>query len=125
LEAPTLVVPPDDTVIGCATGGKLIWQRVQFVKDSDKYVLHLGFVNGETTSETTNETNGGQEDVVWILAQNAPVTQTEWELDSSLCDLAPDQFGRQWRWWVEVVEDVDGRTVPVSPPSVTRSFVWE
>ena len=117
LEAPALVVPTDDAVVGCATGGKLIWQRVQFVKDSDKYVLHLGFVNGET--------DAGQEDVVWILAQSSPVTQTEWELDTTLCDLAPAQFGHQWRWWVEVVEEVDGRTVPVSPPSVIRGFVWE
>jgi LysM repeat protein len=117
LEAPALVVPPDDALIGCATGGKLIWQRVQFVKDSDKYVLHLGFVNGETAD--------GQEDVIWILAQSAPVTQTEWDLDSSLCDLAPDQSGHQWRWWVEVVEEVDGQPVPVSPPSITRGFVWE
>jgi LysM repeat protein len=117
LEAPALVVPPDDARIGCTTGGKLIWQRVQFVKDSDKYVLHLGFVNGETAD--------GQEDVVWILAQSGPVTQTEWELDGGLCDLAPDQFDHEWRWWVEVVEEVDGQPVSVSPPSVTRGFVWE
>jgi LysM repeat protein len=117
VDAPLLVVPTDDAIIGCATGGKLIWQRVQFVKDSDHYVLHLGFVNGQKAD--------GQEDVVWVLAQSGAVTQTEWELDTSLCDLAPAEYDRQWRWWVEVVEEVDGRTVPVSPPSATRGFVWQ
>jgi LysM repeat protein len=117
LEAPVLLVPTDEATVGCETGGKLIWQRVQFVKDSDRYVLHLGFVNGQSSD--------GRENVVWILAQSGPVTQTEWELDTNLCDLAPAQSNHQWRWWVEVVEEVDGRTVPVSPPSVTRSFVWK
>jgi hypothetical protein len=117
LGAPALVVPTDNAAIGCATGGMLMWQGVQFIKDSDKYVLHLGFVNGPSA--------GGQDNVVWILAQSAPVTQTEWELDTSLCELAPAEYDRQWRWWVEVVTEMDGRTVSISPPSVIRSFVWK
>jgi LysM repeat protein len=117
LEAPVLLVPTNEATVGCETGGKLIWQQVQFVKDSDKYVLHLGFVVGQSSD--------GPEEVVWILAQSGPVTQTEWELDTTLCDLAPAESDHQWRWWVEVVEEVDERTMPVSPPSVTRSFVWK
>jgi LysM repeat protein len=120
LETPALLVPPDGSVVGCATGGKLIWQRVQFVKDSDFYVLHLGFVSGGSN---------GEEVVTWVLAQSSPVTQTDWQLDTSLCDLAPDDFGREWRWWVEVVAASDvargGETVSVSPPSEVWGFTWE
>ncbi len=50
LEAPALLVPTNEATVGCATGGKLIWNGVQFIKDSDKYVLHLGFVNGEPSN---------------------------------------------------------------------------
>jgi hypothetical protein len=94
-----------------------MWQRVQFVKDSDRYVLHLGFVAGRA--------NNGQENVTWVVAQSSPVTQTEWRLDTTLCDLAPEEFDHQWRWWVEVVEEADGDTISVSPPSEVRGFVWK
>jgi LysM repeat protein len=117
VDAPLLLVPPADARVGCATGGTLIWQRVQFVKDSDKYVLHLGFVSGREES--------GQEVVTWVVAQNSPVTMTEWQLDTSLCELAPDEYDRQWRWWVEVVESGESGSVSVSPPSEVRGFVWE
>jgi hypothetical protein len=89
---------------------------VQFVKDSDDYVLHLGFVSGRAAD--------GQAQVTWVLAQAQPVTQTAWTLDPSLCDLGRDAYAREWRWWVEVVEDVSGQPVSVSPPSEQRSFVW-
>jgi LysM repeat protein len=120
VDAPVLLVPPADATVGCATGGTLMWQRVQFVKDSDKYVLHLGFVNGQDSN--------GQESITWVLAQSGPVTQTEWTLDTGLCDLTPADFGHQWRWWVEVVEgggENGGGTVPVSPPSEVRGFTWQ
>ena len=117
VEAPVLLVPTDNSIVGCATGGKLIWQRVQFIKDSDKYVLHLGFVSGQGAD--------GQVNVTWVVAQNMPVTQTEWMLDTALCDLASAEHGREWRWWVEVVEEVNGATVSVSPPSVVNRFIWQ
>jgi len=117
VEAPQLLVPTDAANVGCATGGTLIWQRVQFVKDSDKYVLHLGFVSGRSSN--------GQETVTWVLSQSGPVTLTEWQLDTNLCNLAPAEYDHQWRWWVEVVEAVDGETVSVSPPSEIRGFTWE
>lgn len=117
LEAPLLAIPPDGAVLGCSTGGSLVWQRVQFVKDSDRYVLHLGFVSGRS--------GDGQESVTWVVAQNSPVTQTEWQLDTALCDLASAEYGREWRWWVEVVGSADGGALPVSPPSETRRFVWQ
>ena len=117
VEAPQLLIPSAAAQVGCATGGTLIWQRVQFVKDSDKYVLHLGFVSGREAN--------GQEIITWILAQSGPVTLTEWQLDTALCDLAPADYDHQWRWWVEVVEDTDGGTVSVSPPSEIRGFTWK
>lgn len=117
VDAPLLLVPTDAASLGCGTGGTLIWQRVQFVKDSDKYVLHLGFVNGRSPD--------GQETVMWVLAQSGPVTLTEWQLDTNLCDLAPAEYDHQWRWWVEVAESVDGETVSVSPPSEIRGFTWK
>jgi LysM repeat protein len=117
VEAPLLLVPTADARVGCATGGTLIWQRVQFVKDSDKYMLHLGFVSGRDSN--------GQESVTWVLAQSSPVTVTEWPLDTSLCELAPDEYDHQWRWWVEVAETVGGDTVSVSQPSEIRGFTWE
>jgi LysM repeat protein len=116
LEQPTLLVPSNGASVGCATGGKLIWQRVQFVKDSDSYVLHLGFVSGRSN---------GEEAVTWVVEQRSPVTQTEWQLDTSLCGLASDDMEHQWRWWVEVVEARDGETVSVSPPSEVWGFTWE
>jgi LysM repeat protein len=125
LEAPVLLAPAGGATVACESGEMLRGQRVRFVKDSDKYVLHLGFVV-EANVEANNEATGeGRENVVWVLAQSAPVTQTEWELDGGLCDLAPATSDRQWRWWVEVVEEVDGRTVAVSPPSEIRGFVWK
>lgn len=117
VDAPVLLLPSDGEALDCSQSTSLSWQRVQFVKDSDKYLLHLGFVNGQNTE------NG--EGVTWVLSQPHPVTQTSWQMDSALCDLAPESSGSQWRWWVEVVEQREDRLVPVSPPSVTRSFSWE
>lgn len=122
LDAPQLLVPPDGATIGCETGGALIWERVQFVKDSDRYVLHLGFVSGQ---ESDGQEGRGGEKITWVLAQNVPVTQTEWQLDTNLCDLAPEEYDGQWRWWVEVIEKVDGNDISVSPPSEIRGFIWK
>lgn len=117
LDAPLLLSPEDGAEISCDEASALAWQRVPFVRDSDKYILHLGFVSGRS--------DDGEEQIVWILAQQRPVTTTEWELDGSLCGLASAQNDHQWRWWVEVVGDSEGRQVQVSPPSETWSFRWE
>ena len=117
LDAPVLLSPADGAQLRCDEVSTLAWQRVPFVRDSDRYILHLGFVNGRSAD--------GDEQIVWILAQQQPVTRTEWELDDSLCGLASAQYGHQWRWWVEVVGDSEGRQVQVSPPSETWRFTWE
>ncbi len=117
LEAPTLTEPVDGASIQCAADNVLRWERVQLVKDSDKYLLHVGFVSGPPT--------GDMETITWVLAQMRPVTETSWEMDPSLCDLAPAGYDNQWRWWVEVIEADGDAQVAVSPPSAVRRFQWE
>jgi len=94
----------------------LIWLPVAFIRDSDQYLLHLGFLNGYNAD--------GSEQVTWILEQWRPANVTLWDLDEGLCGLAPQAFGRQWRWYVEVVEAAGSGWQPVSPPSVIGGFSW-
>jgi hypothetical protein len=49
---------------------------------------------------------------------------TEWQLDTTLCELAPADYDHQWRWWVEVVDETGGSALSVSPPSEIHGFVW-
>jgi hypothetical protein len=43
-----------------------------------------------------------------------------------LCGLAPFDYGRQWRWFVDVAEKAaDGTLIPVSRPSLTWGFAWQ
>ena len=116
LDAPVLVGPETGTPLSCSGQAALNWNRVQFIRDDDKYILHLGFVSGRQEN--------GEDMVTWVLAQPRPATQTSWDLDVSLCGLAAQSFGRQWRWWVEVVAEVEGQTVSVSPPSPVWGFSW-
>ncbi len=62
--------------------------------------LHLGFVSGRD--------DAGNLKITWLVEQSVPSTQTHLALDSSLCGTAPDGYGSQWRWYVEVVTDVNG-----------------
>lgn len=117
LDAPVLLGPEDGASIRCADSEQLTWQSVRFMRDTDKFLLHLGFVSGRT--------GDGTEQVTWVLAQPRPATTASWEMDPTLCGLAPQAFGRQWRWWVEVVEEVEGELRPVSLPSVQRKFSWK
>jgi hypothetical protein len=116
LEAPALLRPENGAPIGCNEEATLVWNRVRLMRDDDKYVLHLGFVSGRT--------NSGEDEVTWVLAQLRAATQTSWDLDASLCGLASQAYGRQWRWWVEVVAEVDGKNTAVSPPSPVWGFSW-
>ncbi len=117
LAAPLLLAPEDGAQLDCLREERLQWERVQYIKDSDKYVLHMGFVAGYEAD--------GREQITWVVALHRPVTVTEWTLDPALCSLAPQAYGRQWRWWVEVVADVEGVLAPVSPPSELWGFVWQ
>jgi LysM repeat protein len=129
--APLLRSPTDGASLSCNAPATLIWQRAEGIQEGDRYVLHLGFVSGRSA--------GGDEQVTWILAQPRSSTQTAWAVATSLCGLAPQSYGRQWRWWVEVVgapagadssasdssaSDDDSERIPVSPPSETWGFTW-
>jgi hypothetical protein len=79
--------------------------------------MHLGYVNGRAAD--------GSEQIMWILEQPRPANVTAWEMDGdALCGLAPQEFGRQWRWYVEVVAQAGDKSTPVSPPSETWGFTW-
>ncbi len=67
----------------------------------------------------------GTATITWVLQQSQPANNPSWTTDSDLCGLAPQQLGRQWRWYVEVVEDRNGRAVAVSPASPLWGFSWQ
>ncbi|MCX6045576.1 MAG: LysM peptidoglycan-binding domain-containing protein [Chloroflexi bacterium] len=113
LDAPQLRSPESNAAISCNGNNALIWQSVPFMLDSDRFVLHLGFVNGHDTA--------GQETITWVLEQIQPPNNTAWNMDPGLCALAPQDLGRQWRWYVEVM-GVDNQ--PVSLPSPYWGFSW-
>lgn len=118
LDAPQLRSPENGASVKCGTGEQLAWTAVAFIQASDVYIAHLGYVNGRDSS--------GVEQIVWVLAQQRPANVTLWQLDDSLCGLAPFEFGRQWRWYVEVAEKAaDGTLKPVSPPSEMWGFTWQ
>lgn len=116
VDAPALRSPEAGAFLSCGNSNDLVWLPVAYIRDSDRYLLHLGFLNGY---------NGdGSEQVIWILEQWRPANVTLWELDEGLCGLAPQAFGRQWRWYVEVVEAAGSSWQPVSPPSTIWGFSW-
>jgi LysM repeat protein len=116
LDTPQLRSPEDNTQISCTGGGKLIWQSVDFMRSSDAFILHLGFVNGVGAD--------GKENIVWVLEQRQTTGNTLWDLDPSLCSLAPQQYGRKWYWYVVVVDEASGTRIPASLPSAMWSFRW-
>lgn len=116
VEAPVLRSPENGSSISCNSNNSLVWLPVAFIRNSDQYLLHLGFLNGYNAD--------GSEQVTWILEQWRPSNVTLWDLDEGLCGLAPQAFGRQWRWYVEVVEPAGSGWQPVSPASATASFSW-
>jgi LysM repeat protein len=116
LPAPTLRSPENGASVSCAVADKLVWSPVDFVLNTDKYRLHLGYVSGKDAA--------GNGTVTWVIEQLQPAGLTQWNMDVSLCSLAPQELGRQWRWYVDVVEIIDGVPVPVSPPSSVWGFAW-
>ena len=116
LDAPALRSPESGAPLSCAEPTSLVWASIPFMRPTDKYVLHLGFVNGRT--------DDNRDIVVWIMEQPRPANATSWDMDASLCSVAPQEFGRQWRWYVEAAEEAGGKLVPVSPPSAIWTFSW-
>ncbi|MFN2202829.1 MAG: LysM peptidoglycan-binding domain-containing protein [Caldilineaceae bacterium] len=116
LDAPILRSPEPGTPVSCSSPAALAWLPVPFMRAEDRFVLHLGFVSGKM--------DDGREVVIWVLEQPFPSSATSWDMDGSLCSLAPQEYNRKWHWYVEVVEDVEGALRPVSPASQTWDFTW-
>lgn len=116
LASPVLRGPADGSVLSCAEAERLSWSPVPYMEADESYVLHLGFVVGRT--------DDGGEQVIWVMAQPRPANMTSWELDSALCNLAPADEGRQWRWWVEVAQGESSALESISPPSEVWGFAW-
>lgn len=112
LDAPRLRSPQDGTPIQCNREDNLVWNPVPYIGLDDKYILRLGYVSGYSS---------GEAEVTWVLTQQRDSTRTSWEMDGEYCALAPQDLGRQWRWYVEVVNE---NGVPISPPSEIWSFTW-
>jgi LysM repeat protein len=116
LDAPQLRSPESGAALSCGGENSLIWLPVSFMREGDRYLLHLGFLSGYNTD--------GSESVTWMLEQLQPVNATIWRMDEGLCGLSPQDFGRQWRWYVEVVEPAGAVWQPVSLPSTIWAFSW-
>ena len=113
LDTPVLRSPESNTPVSCSSNNQLIWDGVPFILETDQYIMHLGFVNGMAAD--------GTESIVWVLHQPRPFNRTLWDMDNELCSLAPQDYGRQWRWYVEVV---NAQGEPVSRPSSVWGFGW-
>lgn len=111
LDAPTLVDPAPDVNVSCSPNKYVTWNAVNGIAPGDEYVLFLGYVNSAPDSQ-------GNVEVVPLLEQRTK--RTNWAMDPAFCNLAPQSYGRRWRWYVQVFED----DTPVSPRSETREFTW-
>jgi LysM repeat protein len=116
LEAPTLRSPENGAQISCGGSSNMAWLPVEFMGPNDQFLLHLGFVSGIG--------GDGRETVTWVLEQVQAANNTLWAMDTSLCGLAPQQFGRKWYWYVEVIDTANTTRVRVSPPSDVWAFSW-
>jgi LysM repeat protein/rRNA maturation protein Nop10 len=116
LEAPRLRSPENGAQVSCSGASSMAWLPVEFMGPDDQFLLHLGFVSGVGAD--------GRETITWVLEQVQAANNTLWSMDTSLCGLAPQQFGRKWYWYVEVIETVNGARVRVSTPSEVWSFSW-
>jgi LysM repeat protein len=113
LDAPILSSPQNSTPMSCRTEDSLVWEPVPFIAPADKYILHLGFVSALDANQ--------QPIVSWILEQERASNRTSWDLDTDYCSLAPQSLGRQWRWYVEVIDE---NGIVISPPSEIWNFSW-
>lgn len=112
LPAPLQIDPAKDVAISCGEQQTVKWEPVDGMMPGDEYVVFIGYVN--SLPDAT-----GAVEVVPLLEQRRG-NRTDMDLDRAYCDLAPQSFGRRWRWYVEVFA---GDT-PVSPPSETWEFTW-
>ncbi|NJN82581.1 MAG: hypothetical protein HC802_10125 [Caldilineaceae bacterium] len=101
----------------CNGNDPLAWVPVPYARETDQYVVYLGYLNGYAPD--------GSEEIIWIIQQPRKFAETMWTpMGDDLCRLAPQSLGREWRWYVEVVDAADGTRTPVSPPSPVWRFSW-
>jgi len=113
LDAPSQLDPAQDTNVSCGAANQIIrWNPVNGLAPGDEYMLSLSYVN--STADTA-----GNVQVVPLFEQRTGQT-TNWQMNPSYCNLAPQTFGRRWRWYVQVFNG----DVPVSPPSPVWEFTW-
>jgi len=117
VDPPSLRSPENGAELSCGAANTLTWLPVNFLRASDQYLLHLGFVSGMGSD--------GSETITWVLEQIQESNNTLWSMDSSLCGLAPQEFGRKWYWYVEVIDPSGGGRVVASAPSQTWTFNWK
>lgn len=116
LDPPQLRSPENGAQVSCGSGNSMAWLPVNFIQENDQFLLHLGFVNSVNAD--------GSENIVWVLEQLQAANNTLWPMDPGLCSLAPQEFGRRWYWYVEVVEHRNGARIRVSEPSQPWTFSW-
>ncbi len=112
LDPPRLLNPEPDINVECRGERYMRWAPVPDMEPEDEYVLHLGYVSGP-------EEGTGEAPITWVLELSTG-QRTDWRMDHTLCNLAPQEYGRRWRWFVQVLRD----GTPTSPPSELREFTW-
>jgi len=113
LDAPSQIDPAQDAGISCGAANQIMrWNPVNGLAPGDEYMLFLGYVNSAPDA-------AGNVQVVPLFEQRTGQI-TNWQMNPSYCNLAPQTFGRRWRWYVQVFNG----DVPVSPPSPTWEFTW-
>ncbi len=112
LDAPSQIDPAQGINVSCSGEQFVRWNPVNGLAPDDEYVLFLGYVNSAPDA-------AGNVQVVPLLEQRTG-QRTNWQMDNGYCGVAPQAFGRRWRWYVQVFA---GDT-PVSPPSATWEFTW-
>ncbi len=112
LDPPQLLNPEPDINVECRGERYMRWAPVPDMGPEDEYVLHLGYVSGP-------EEGAGETPITWVLELSTG-QRTDWRMDHTLCNLAPQEYGRRWRWFVQVLRD----GTPSSPPSELREFTW-
>ncbi len=112
LDAPVLLDPAQGINVPCSANQIIRWNAVNGLVAGDEYVLFLGYVNSAPDG-------GGNVAVVPLLEQRTG-QRTNWPMDTGYCNVPPQEFGRRWRWYVQIFNGRD----PVSPASQVWEFSW-
>ncbi|MBX3053791.1 MAG: LysM peptidoglycan-binding domain-containing protein [Caldilineaceae bacterium] len=112
LSAPRQIDPAQGINVQCIPNQEAKWQAVDGLLPGDEYKFSLGYVN--SLPDAT-----GKVEVLPLLEQRTG-QRLSMRLNPEFCSLAAQEFGRRWRWYVQIF---NGGT-PVSPPSETWEFTW-